>query len=170
MSYSESISWSKIGVYSTGHLIERIHHAGLSEDGRFCFIASFEEELYLVWDIREAKTIWVEDGEQITPDHPDLQDWINSGYIEIDEGPATGRYRIFGLFHNYPLSQFGETAIKIDKGSQEVILTDASTGHVLQRLRYEASSGDWAFASFSDNGSVIAVVEPYYVTFFGRQN
>ncbi len=167
MSCGKPITWSKIGVYSTGDLIERIHHAGLSEDGRLCFIASFEEEIYLVWNIQEAKTIWIEDGEQITPDHPDLQDWISNGYIEIDEGPARGRYRIFGLFHNHSLSQFGETIIEIAKDSREVILTDTSTGHVLQRLRYEAFSGDWAFASFSDDGSVIAVVEPYYVTFFG---
>ena len=28
-------------------------------------------------------------------------------------------------------------------------------------------TGDWAFASFSDDDSVIAVIEPYSVTFFG---
>ena len=35
---------------------------------------------------------------------------------------------------------------------------------------HPAFSGDWAFASFSDDGHLIAVLEPYFVTFFGQES
>jgi hypothetical protein len=67
MSTSKPVIWSEIGQYSTGDIIERIHHAGLSVDGRLRFVAAFQEEAYLVWDIRSAKQVWTEDGAQSAP-------------------------------------------------------------------------------------------------------
>src|SRR5262245_58711551 len=93
-------TWSQVGVYTAADPIERIHHAGLDEDGRYCFIASADDEVYLSWDIREGKTIWVQDGVQSSEESPALEDWIDNGYIEIEEGAAKVRYRIFGLIHN----------------------------------------------------------------------
>jgi len=141
---------------------------GLSADGRLCFVSAFQEETYLIWDIRSAKPICIEDGEQEVPDHPDLEDWMTDGYIQLDEGPGKGRYRIFGLLHNHPMLEAEGVALSINGKNSEILLKDLSTGNLLQTLGYHSLSGDWAAASFSEDGSIIAVAEPYYITFFSR--
>jgi hypothetical protein len=98
--------------------------------------------------------------------HRDLEEWVADGYIQIDEGPAKGRYRVIGVVHNHPILEAEGVKISVDLRNKDLILNDSSTDQLVQKLRYESLSGDWAFASFSDDASVIAVLVPYRITFF----
>lgn len=127
--------WSRIDVLE---VFEYPQHAGLSLDGHLCFVAEYDNLEYLVWDTRSKKIIW-------RANSPDLSTWINGEYIEIDDESAKGRYRIFGLRYKHPLESVQSLgiALKLDEAKEQLILTNTSTGHIVQKLRY-ASSTDWA--------------------------
>ncbi len=161
-------AWVRLGTIITGEVTDRFWHAGLSSDSSKCFVAATENEAYFVWDIASQQVIWVEDGSTNETEHPDLDEWLDDGFITIDSGKAQGRYRIFGLRHNNALELHPTLDLRaeVDKVSCEVVLKSES-GHTEQtRLRYESGLGGWAFASFSDDGDLLAVLEPYYVTLY----
>jgi len=160
-------NWFRIGVFSSGGNIERIAHAGLSSNGRLCFVSGEDDYPFMVWDIKNAKIIWV--ANEFRRHHSDLSGFVKNEHIEIDEEPAIGSYRVFGINENYALQRnVGmQIEIKLEETLNALLLTKFSTNQEIQSLNYEAFSGDWTFASFSDDGSVIAVMEPYYITFFG---
>jgi len=151
--------WSRIVVLDA---FEYPQHAGLSTDGRLCFLAEYDDVEYLVWDIRDRKVIW-------RANAPDLNTWIQDGHIEITEGAAKGSYRIFGLHYKHALQENRalDIALNLDEENDLLILTQISTGQVIQQLKYESST-DWAYTSFSDDCSVIAVLTTHSVTFFGQ--
>ena len=156
--------WSCIGTCPDFQCGERLWHAGLSADGRLCLMANVDEN-YIVWDIRNSEVVWREAGQV------KLADWADeNGYVSIEEGPASGKYRVFGLSVNHAKTkdESTDTVLLVDKKREVVLVLQGSSGQTLQALKYECFSGDWAFASFSDNGEVIAVIEPYYVSFFGK--
>ncbi|MDP9316575.1 MAG: hypothetical protein M3R24_37935 [Chloroflexota bacterium] len=165
-----STSWTRIGVCPAAVLTDRLHHAGLSPDGRWCFLAGTYDEAYGVWDIRHHQLVWLEDGDQEVPEHPDLHAWVSAGYITLDALPVRSRFRVFGLAHNYPLVVNQSFGIRVEISGETVALVDGATQQVQQHLAYTSFSGDWVFASFSDNGAVLAVLEPYSVTFFGPES
>ena len=158
------IQWKRLGVCpATGH-IERIWHAGINSDGSRLFISSVEDE-YLVWDIHTQNTIW-NDHEQ--PDPGSLQcldDWIIDGHISLESPSLSDRFRIFGLNHQHPLLESNGQTIETDEQNHNLIIRASAN---TQSLPFEAFSGDWAYASFSEIGNIIAVVEPYDVTLFGH--
>src|SRR5215471_15282147 len=78
------------------------------------------------------------------------------------------RHTLFGILHNHPMLEAEGVALIINGKNSEIDLKDLSTGNLLQTLGYHSLSGDWAAASFSEDGSIIAVAEPYYITFFSR--
>jgi hypothetical protein len=159
-------SWARIGLYSAGGRVERIAHAGLSADGGLCFVSGEDDYPFLVWDIVAAKVIWV--AHDFRKRHPELGDFIENGHVQIDEKPAEGSYRIFGTDDNYALTRFGVLEIDLDLLQKDLLLRDTFSGQEKQRLPFKAFSSDWIFASFSDDGSVIAVMDPYDITFFGH--
>jgi hypothetical protein len=160
--------WSRIGVCSEGDVgDDRIWHAALSEDGCLALVFSWNEDCVL-WDVFGSRVLC-----PIGPEYPVLEEWINpEGFVEVAEGPGQGRYRVFGLDHNYGKYECPELGIvvAVDQGQQAVLVDQRSTGEQVVALCYEAFSGDWAFCSLSDNCDVLAVIEPYYVTFFGRKS
>jgi hypothetical protein len=81
---------------------------------------------------------------------------------------AQGEYRVFGLNINHAKTAHQNLSVKVEQKTETVIVQESTSGEVVAQLKYECFSGDWAFASFSDDGNVIAVIEPYYVTFFAR--
>ena len=151
--------WRRIAVLDTGKVTDRFWHAGLSPDGRQCFAAAVDDEDYFVFDVLSHSVVWVEAVTEDGGGYPDLADWVRDNYIEITTGPAEGRYRVFGLYQNYPRTHnltYGVTA-ELDRATAEVVIIRAGTGEQLQRLRYKAFSGDWAVASFSDDDTILAV-------------
>jgi hypothetical protein len=88
-------------------------------------------------------------------------------FYVIAEGPGADRYRVFGI------DEPGRTVdvllglrLEIDQPAGLVRVQRRADGVEVDALRYEGSSGDYAVASFSENGSMFAVIEPYYLTFF----
>lgn len=156
--------WQRIGVCPAQESIERIWHAGINSDGTRLFIASVDDE-YLVWDIVSQTTIW-RDSEHPNPDSLKcLDDWIVDGFVLLDSRALIDRFRIFGLRHQYPLLESHGQTLETDIENHSLVIRDASGK---QSLQFEAFSGDWAYASFSGDGNIIAVVEPYNVTLYGH--
>ncbi len=149
--------------------LERLHHAGLNADGSLCLLCSYEDD-YVVADTTSGETIWSDPYATNEAGLPTLDEWIQNGYVELKHGRATARFRIFGLFENYPLHQCARLRqeLEIDVPASILNIKDSSSGRIIQTLPFEAFSGDWAFASFSDDYSTVAVLEPYYVTLFRR--
>src|SRR5262249_47659529 len=55
--------------------------------------------------------------------------------------------------------------LEIDQPAGLVRVHRLADGVEFDALRYEWSSGDYAVASFSEDGGMFAVIEPCYVTF-----
>ena len=165
-----ALVWKRIGCCPDWHCDERLWHAGLSPNGRQCLVAGFEDSVGIVWDVQKSLVIWRQDGYEPKPGmYPPLAEWVDSeGYVSIDEPTAAGKYRIFGLNTNHAKVTHGRLALNIELQTKTLQVVERSIGEVVAQLKYEADSGDWAFASFSDDGSVIVVLEPHNVTFYDR--
>jgi hypothetical protein len=160
--------WAEIGVLQAGiRTIERFGNAGLSEDGNLCFVTDVDEYWYAVYSLPMDKIIWQSRG---YPELPRLSEWEKEGFIEITKGPAKARYRLFGLGPHHPLevNEAEGIRIDIDEYASELLIVDVATETPLQGLKFVDYSGDWAFATFSDNYRVIAVIIPLSITFFSR--
>lgn len=158
--------WRQVGV-CPADIVDRFLHAGLSDDGELCFISD-TDETFFVWSISTNEIIWIDDGAEGASPYPALEEIIVDGFIKIEDSRAKGRYRIFGLYENHPKTEDIKSQIRleIDLKAKHLILRHVANDAVLQVLGFAALSGDWAFASFSENGATIAVLEPYHVTFF----
>jgi WD40 repeat protein len=94
--------WKKIGVCPAWQCDERLWHAGLSEDGTKCFVAGFEDNVFIVWDTSGHRVVWRDDGTNGDSPIQPLEQWIDhDGYITLESGEGSGRYRIFGLELSY---------------------------------------------------------------------
>lgn len=163
--------WRRVGHCEHWRCGERFWHAGLSEDGAKCFVAEFDDNVYSVWDIDNSDVVWRDDGTDDDSPLATLSELIDpNGIVDIHEGPAMGRYRLFGLEHNYAKtkSPILDQELEVDVKRETLLVRSCSSGDTVCELKYEVFSGDWAFASFSENDKTIAVVEPYNVTFFRR--
>jgi hypothetical protein len=56
-------------------------------------------------------------------------------------------------------------ALRLDEENDLLVLSEIATNQTIQSLKYESST-DWAFASFCDEGAIIAVLVTHDVTFF----
>lgn len=170
MALNQYPNWSLAGVYEAGGNLERIWHSGLSSDGRLCFISGEDDFPFIVWNIDSQQVIWK--AGEFRNKHPELEDFLVDGYFVIDDPVATGKYRVFGLNENYALVRSPTLGIelKIDQEHDELILLKLGTLDEIQRLKFRSFSGDWFFASFSEDSSTIAVIEPYFITFFRQEH
>lgn len=164
--------WRLVSVCPESVCDERLWHAGLSLDGSMCLISGFEDNVFIVWDVHDQKVLWRDDGVDGNSELPPLDEWIDDdGYVTIDDERCRGRYRVFGLNENHARTKSAKLnqKLEVSVSSGLVLILDEVTGLETHRLPFDAFSGDWAFASFSDDDSTIAVIEPYSVTFFGRE-
>ena len=164
--------WSRVGVCEDWRCGERLWHAGLSPDGCRCFVADCDDNAFIVWDVLESKILWKDDATGRDSPIESLHALMTAdGWAQLGAGPAAGRYRIFGFGHNYAKTSSSESDLKLDVRVREetLVIRRISNDEIVCKLPFEAFSGDWAFASFSEDASTIAVVEPYYVTFFRRK-
>jgi hypothetical protein len=157
--------WHKVGSITGAY--EYPQHAGISTDGRHFMLVEYTGEDYFVIDIHTQETVWRSGWIFGQHSVPPLGQWIKDGFVEIEQGPAAGRYRIFGLEQGEPLLVDKTTGISldIDDENSRLILRNMTTLQELQRLPY-LPSDDWTFASFAEDGSVIAVFANHAVTFF----
>lgn len=163
--------WHRVGHCNDARCGERFWHAGLSEDGSKCFIAKFDDNVFSVWDIQKRAIVWRDDCTNGSSSLSSLQDWMNSGgIVQIEVGPAAGCYRIFGLDHNHAKTRSNalDQELNLNSTDETLLVQRCSTGEIICELKHEVFSGDWAFASFSENDATIAVLEPYNVTFFSQ--
>ena len=83
------------------------------------------------------------------------------------EGPGADRYRVFGIQEpGRTIDERLGLRLEVDRPAGLVRVHRLADGVEVDALRYEWSSGDYAVASFSGDGSMFAVIEPYHVTFF----
>jgi hypothetical protein len=160
------VPWVRVGA--TGPLFEYPWHAGLSSDGRLCFMAEYEDWAYLVWDIDAQKVVWSVSRELNNASYPKLIDWIVDGHIQIKAAPAKGTYRVFGIHENYALESSHGIALRLETEVAELVLVNEGTQQQEQMLSYDPMT-DWVVASFSDDGSTIAVMATHNITFFRQQ-
>jgi hypothetical protein len=172
------MNWQKTGKHISGYITDRFAHAGLSSDGRYCFIADFDDQTYGVWSIYDQEVLWSEVRVDLDePTYPALDHWIANGFIEIQSGPAKGSYRVFGCEENHPLLENSRYGLRItsvataekDDYAGSLVLIETTSSQPAQRLEFDDASGDFAFASFSEDGSMLAVLTAYDITFFAPQ-
>jgi hypothetical protein len=90
-------------------------------------------------------------------------------FYVIAAGPGADRYRVFGIDEpGRTVDELLGLRLEIDQPAGLVRVHRLADGVEVDALRYEWSSGAYADASFSEDGSMFAVIEPYYVTFFAR--
>ncbi len=69
-------------------------------------------------------------------------------------------YRALGLYGEEPILEDGNGHyLKIESEHELLRIVDA-TGNVVQDIEYFDLSGDWAFATFSTDGKVLAISTP----------
>jgi len=171
--------WEKTGSIRDWEVGERFWHAGLSPDGKMCFLATCEDEAYAVIALPSLEILWKDEPvpDDQDPDHGDLlpriEDWVDDhGWIDFKRGNIETRFRIFGLLENHPnTSDYdSKTWIDIDVGRHQIAINNSGEqGEPMQEIhQFEADSGDWAHASIAPDGQTIAVLEPHHATFFRR--
>lgn len=169
----------KVGAFEAPNYDYRLDHVGLSNDGRHCFMASDSNSDEYLWDIAQEEFIWDEtySGENALL-RPDLAEWIEDGYYAPLCDPLQGRYRIIGMFEDHPLLENQRHGLRItairsttdDYVPASLELRDLVTDALVQRLEFKYRSGDFASATFSADGSMLAAATPWDVTFFAPQD
>lgn len=163
--------WMKTGICEHWHCGDRLWHAGLSEDGTKCFVAEAEDNAYIIWDIAKNEVIWRDDEVDSPTDGASLDELLSKdGRVTIPTGTAAGRYRLFGLEHHHEktCTALLDQRLVVVLEKNMLHIERNTTGEMMYAYSFASNSGDWAYASLSDNDGTIAVLEPYYVTFFQR--
>lgn len=142
----------------------------MSPDGRHCLVAECDDWRYAVWDIERGKEIWFSEDDDL----PSLEEWVSECGV-IMTLPIPALYRLTGLLYNAPMLEHSGIRLEVGKvltahQEPELLLVSSATGIVEQRLSYDNFSGDWEYPIFSEDGSTIAVLTPYDVTFFRRKS
>ena len=98
----------------------------------------------------------------------DLSQVLEPGnFYVIAEGPGADRYRVFGIQDpGRTVDERSGLRLEVDRPAGLVRVHRLADGVEVDALRYERSSGAYEVASFSEDGSMFAVIEPYDVTFF----
>ena len=167
--------WHRVSVCSDYQCpgAERFWDAGLNHDGSRCLIFADCDDLF-VWDVRRGRLECVCEGPESPEERQSRSFGLGFGQslepgelFTIGEGPGADRYRVFGK------NRRGRTAderlglrLEVDLPAGLVRVVRLAGGVEVVALNYEWSSGDRAAASFSEDGGLIAVLEPYHVTFF----
>lgn len=157
--------WHHVSTCSIDNVGEdRLVGAGLSTSGSKSLVVAWDNLGAVAWDVEAGRVLWSTDDPASTliPDGA-----FDGSFVRVAAGEVGGRYRMFGPF------EWG-TGRTVDPSSGRVLELHAATQTLIVRtgdggeecrLKYDAF-GDWACASFSDDGRVIAVLDPYYASFF----
>jgi hypothetical protein len=170
------ITWQQIGGFQAPNYDYRIEHVGLSDNGKHCFMATDDNWKEWIWDIQRNEVIWFKDysgADELL--RPDLSEWITNGFYEPLSDPLHGKYRIIGLREDHPLLENSTYGVRIANITADgtttatLELVDSKSGELMQLLEFADQSGDFAYATFTADGSILAAVTPYDVTFFALE-
>ncbi len=158
--------WNHISTCTHSELeFEQISHVGLRTDGTYALIFSSGGE-GIVWDIGGSRI-----RRFLPDDQPALERFISrEGFLNVDYGFGNGKYRVFGDQYSFRLVEHEGIGlgIVVDSPLETVTLCSIYTGQPLIVLPYQHSTCDWVLGSFSDDGSIAAVVEHSAVTFYSH--
>jgi WD40 repeat protein len=164
--------WKQVGYCGAGYYTDRFHLAALSTDGRYCLVGGTDGETFFVWDINQNRAIWADDDIEDETDE-ELDNFMDrtAQFLEGSYSPIAGlKFRPIGLLQDNPLGIHPELGLEIHAGGESLSLHDVRTKRSVQSLSFKNISGDWEYASFSDDGSTIVVLTPYDITFFRRMS
>jgi hypothetical protein len=187
--------WHRVSDCPLLPQVERFWHAGLKHDGSRCLIFADWEPL-IVWDVHRRCVECIRGGSEAEPysgdefdllrrnwpsilwapgsEPPQACGWYDlsevlepGNFYVIAEGPGADRYRVFGIAEpGRTVDELLGLRLEIDLPARLVRVLRLTGGVEVATLTYEWSSGDFAVASFSGDGSMFAVIEPYHLTFF----
>lgn len=157
--------WQHVSTCSIDNVGEdRLVGAGISTDGSKSLVVAWDSLAAVAWDIETGRVFWRTDD----PDSTLISDGsFDDSVVQVAAGDARGRYRMFGPFEwgmGRTLDPASGRALDLDAATETLIVRTADGGEEC-RLKYDAF-GDWACASFSEDGRVIAVLDPCYASFF----
>lgn len=172
------ITWRKVGGFEAASSDYRIEHIGLSDDGKYCFMSTDDNWMEWIWDIHKNEIVWLKEysGEDELL-RPDLHEWIVNGYYEPLSDPRHGKYRIIGTRENHPLLENTTYDLHIASimpttdgyAPATLELIDNKTGELMHLLEFTDRSGDFASATFTPDGEMLAVATPWDITFFAPE-
>lgn len=160
----ENLNWRRTGAY--WHKSRPLHHAGISTDGKYAFLAEEQDTAYFVIELTINHIVWQKKPEEKSPK---LNDWIKDGHIEIDVEGEKRKFRIIGLEHHYPLEvdEYFNIGIKINDVDDEIALVELDDQQEFSWLPFERSAKEeHIFATFSDDGSTIMAFAKHAITLF----
>ncbi len=160
-------SWQRISTYTAEDCYGRFWHAGLNNAGSLLFVASIDDE-YAVWDIATSDRIWSSaDSDEL----PSLSNLLVDGFVDLQQPSVSDRFRVFGPEFNHFLRYYCRDHIDRDSLAGDIIVdTYIANDTDRQRLDFAGDANEWIHASFSGDGSIIAVMNPEYLSLFHRSS
>ena len=155
--------WQHVSTCSIDNVGEdRLVGVGISTDGSKSLVVAWDSLAAVAWDIQAGRVLWRTDDPHSTliPDGA-----FDDKFVRVAAGEACGRYRMFGPFEwgvGRTLDPASGRALELDAATETLIVRTRAEEC---RLKYDAF-GDWACASFSEDGQVIAVLDPHFASFF----
>ncbi|MEM7456447.1 MAG: hypothetical protein AAF456_19030 [Planctomycetota bacterium] len=158
-------TWRQISILNAQDYSGRFWHAGLNNSGSLLLLVSIDDE-YSVVDIESSETIW---GASEADSQPCLQDLLVDGFAEINTPDISERFRVFGPEFNHFLRYYAHDHFEFDD-LNDVLVVDTFVPNEKdrQKLEFAGDADEWLCASFSDEGSIIVIMNPGFVTIFGR--
>lgn len=142
-----------------------LSHVGLRTDGALALIFSSANE-GIVWDVFESRI------RRFLPREEGVLDNFLSreGFLNVAYGLGYGKYRIIGEQFNEPLVEHEDLGlgVAVDGPLGSVTLYAIASGSAAVVLPYENAGGDWAVASFCDDGNVLAVLDETTAAFYAN--
>ncbi|GAB5514653.1 MAG: hypothetical protein Rhob2KO_23780 [Rhodopirellula baltica] len=98
-----------------------------------------------------------------------MSDWLVDGFVELQADCVADRFRIFGPEFDHFLRYYCLDRIDVDQSTFDVFVRMYISGSDdFQTLDFAGGTPDWVHASFSDDGSTIAVLTPAVITDYRR--
>ena len=179
---TEKYIWKEVSRWG-GNPDWRFSHIAVSSDGNYCFFVWWDNDTCALFDIESNTIIWTDEEDDVFREcagltHAMYSDewaaWIDKkckdGHLHLNCEPLDGTYRVIGHTSHHPRLADRrlnlQLDVRIDTG--EIVLCSTGDDTEIQRLSYHIRSGDWSYATFSDDGSTITIFDSLWTSFFRR--
>jgi hypothetical protein len=94
------------------------------------------------------------------------------GCLHLNHGIGNGKYRVIGEVHNFPLVEHVDTGlgVAVDIPLESITLYLVKNNAVTIVLPYKSMTNDVVAATFSDDGTTLAIAETRAVTFYANKD